>query len=390
MIDKISSYDTPAPKRRLWPRMIVMLIIVGVIAGAVYGFRAFGAAQGAKYMAAMQNPAQVISTAPVTKQSWQASMSAVGSLRAVNGTDLAFETSGIVDTLHFNSGDDVQTGQVLATLRPDDSTGKLDALKAQEQLAEITLGRDEKQFKAQAVAQATLDADTANLKNLKAQVAQQQALIDERTIKAPFAGHLGIRQIDLGQYVSPGTFVVTLQSLDPIFADFYLPQQTLQQIKLKQAVTVKIDAYPGQDFTGEIVALNPKVDATNRNIQVRAALKNPKHELLPGMYGTVDIAASAPADFLTVPQTAITYNPYGNTVFVVVDKDSTGKDGKFARQTFVKTGQTRGDQVQILSGVNEGDIVVTSGQTKLRNDTPVKIDDKVQPASDANPSPQDQ
>lgn len=388
----VNSYDTPDhPRRRsMIVRMIVMLLIVGAIAGAVYGFRAFGAAQGAKYMAAMKNPPQIVSTTPVAKQSWQASLSAVGSLRAVNGTDLAFETSGIIEKLNFNSGDDVQAGQVLAILRADDTTGKLESLKAQEQLAEITIARDEKQFKAQAVAQATLDADTANLKNLKAQVAQQQALMDERTIKAPFTGHLGIRQIDLGQYVSPGTVVVTLQALDPIYADFYLPQQNLQQVKMKQPVELKIDAYPDRTFPGEVSAVNPKVDATNRNIQIRASLKNPKHELLPGMYGSVAIAASAPQDFLTVPQTTISFNPYGNTVFIVVDKDSTGAAGKFVRQTFIKTGATRGDQVQVLSGLNEGDIVVTSGQTKLRNDTPIKIDDKVQPSSDQNPTPQDQ
>ncbi len=386
----VHEYNPNKPRGSMTLRMIIMLVIFGAIAGGIYGFRAYGAAQGAKFMAAMQNPPQVVSTTKVDKQSWQANLSAVGSLRAVNGTDLAFETSGIVDTLNFNSGDDVKAGQTLITLRLDDSSGKLDSLKAQEELAEITIARDEKQFKAQAVAQATLDADNANLKNLKAQIAQQQALIDERTIKAPFSGHLGIRLVDLGQYVSSGTTVVTLQALDPIYADFYLPQQNLQQLKLKQPVDLKIDAYPGRSFTGDIVAINPKVDATNRNILIRAALKNPKHELLPGMYGSVQIAADVPQDFLTVPQTAVTFNPYGSTVFLVVDKDSKGAAGLFAKQTFIKTGATRGDQIQVLSGVSDGDLVVTSGQGKLHNDTPVKINDKVQPASDADPAPQDQ
>jgi membrane fusion protein (multidrug efflux system) len=389
----------PRSGRSMTFRMVIMLVAVGAIAGGLYGFHAFVDKKKAEYFASVANPAQVVSTTPVSTQSWQASLTAVGSLRAVNGTDLAFETSGIVDTLNFNSGDDVKAGTVLATLRPDDTTGKLDSLKAQENLAEITVARDEKQFKAQAVAQATLDADNANLKNLKAQLAQQQALIDERTIRAPFAGHLGIRQVDLGQYVSPGTVVVTLQALDPIYADFYLPQQSLQALKLKQAVSLHIDAYPDRTFDGQITAINPKVDATNRNIQIRATLKNPKHELLPGMYGTVEVAASAPQDFLTVPQTAITFNPYGNTVFVVTDKDSKGnagkpgKDGKpgqFVKQTFVTTGQTRGDQVQILKGLAPGDVIVTSGQTKLHNDTPITINDKIQPNSDANPTPQDQ
>jgi membrane fusion protein (multidrug efflux system) len=386
------AYPETKPRRRgsLTLRMIVMLVIVLLLAGGI-AFYAMHKVHGMMAgMAAMKNPPQTVSTTKVGKQSWQASLSAVGSLRAVNGTDLAFETSGIVDQLHFKSGDDVAAGTILAVLRPDDTTGKLDSLKAQESLAEITIARDQKQFAARAVAQATLDSDAANLKNLKAQVAQQQALIDERTIRAPFAGHLGIRQIDLGQYVSPGTTVVTLQSLDPIFVDFYLPQQAMQQLKVKQPVTLKIDAYPDKPFAGEITAINPKVDATNRNIEIRATIRNQKHELLPGMYGDVEISSGEPTDFLTVPQTAITFNPYGNTAFVVMDKDSQGNPGKFVRQTFVKTGQTRGDQIQVLSGISEGDTIVTSGQTKLHNDTPVIINDKVEPASDANPTVQDQ
>ena len=394
MSSKVQQYDTPSASGRrtggLIVRMTIMLIVLAIIVGGVYAFRSFAAKKGAEYMATMKNPPQVISTTKAGNQSWQASLKAVGSLRAVNGTDLAFETAGIVDSLHFNSGDDVQAGQVLATLRPDDSTGKLDALRAQESLAEITIGRDQKQFKAQAVAQATLDADEANLKNLKAQVAQQQALIDERTIRAPFTGHLGIRQIDLGQYVSPGTIVVTVQALDPIYVDFYLPQQSISSLKLHQSMNVVIDAYPGRTFAGEVTAINPKVDATNRNIQIRGTIKNPKHELLPGMYGSVEIAANAPQSFITVPQTVITSNSYGNVAFIVVDKDSQGNAGTFVKQTFVKTGATRGDQIQVLSGLADGDTVVTSGQIKLRNDTPVKVNNDVQPAADAAPTPQDQ
>ncbi len=389
-MSKVQQYDTPPRTRGLVVRMIVMLLVIGAIVGGVVAFRSFAAKKGAEFMAGMKNQPQVVSSTKAAKQSWQADLSAVGSLRAVNGTDMAFETAGIVDSLRFNSGDDVPAGQVLATLRPDDTTGRLDSLKAQEALAEITVGRDEKQFKAQAVAQATLDTDNANLKNLKAQVAQQQALIDERTLRAPFAGHLGIRAVDLGQYVNPGTVVVTLQALDPIYIDFYLPQQAIQALKLHQPVAIKIDAYPGRSFAGEIAAINPKVDATNRNIQIRATLKNTRHELLPGMYGSVQVAASAPQDFITVPQTAISYNPYGDTAFKVVDKDSQGNSGLFVRQTFVTTGQTRGDQVQVLTGLSDGDVIVTSGQTKLHNDTPVKVNNDVQPASDASPTPQDQ
>jgi membrane fusion protein, multidrug efflux system len=276
----------------------------------------------------------------------------------------------------------------LLKLRSDDDAAKLVSLQATAELSELTYERDLKQFKIQAVSQATLDTDSANLKNAKAQVAQQQAILDKKFLRAPFAGHLGIRAVDLGQYLSAGTTIVTLQALDPIFLDFFVPQQSVDQIRIGQAVTVKIDAFRDQTFPGEISAINPKVDASSRNVQIRATLKNPDHKLLPGMYATVDIATGAPQDLITLPQTAITYNPYGNTVYVV-DNKSGQPDGKaqlIARQTFVTTGATRGDQVAILKGVNAGDMIVTAGQIKLHNGSPILIDNSIAPTADAAPA----
>jgi membrane fusion protein, multidrug efflux system len=322
---------------------------------------------------------------------WSAKIEAIGSLRAVKGADLSLEVSGVVESISFNSGDDVQEGALLLKLRTADDVARLHSLQAVAELSDITYERDKKQFQMQAVSQATLDTDAANLKNAQAQVAQQQAIIDKKLLRAPFTGHLGIRAVDLGQYLAPGTVIVTLQELDPIFADFFVPQQAVDQIRLGQAVTVKVDAFKDQTFTGEILAINPKVDTGSRNVQVRATLKNPDHKLLPGMYATVDIAVGAPQNYVTLPQTAITYNPYGDTVYVIESKgsDADGKPQLAARQTFVTVGPTRGDQVAVLKGVGEGDTVVTAGQIKLHNGSVVLIDNSVTPTADAAPVPID-
>jgi membrane fusion protein, multidrug efflux system len=369
-------------------RMVIMLIAVAVVFGGIFGFQAFKAVMIKKFMSTMSAPPQTVSATRAEYSRWQPTIEAVGSLRAVKGADLSLEVSGVVDSISFNSGDDVEQGALLLKLRADDDTAKLVSLQATAELSELTYERDLKQFKIQAVSQATLDTDTANLKNAKAQVAEQQAVLDKKSLRAPFAGHLGIRAVDLGQYLSAGTTIVTLQALDPIFVDFFLPQQSVDQVRIGQAVTVTIDAFKERNFPGEIAAINPKVDASSRNVQVRATLQNPDHKLLPGMYATIDIATGAPQNYITLPQTAITYNPYGDTVYVV-DNKSGSADGKrplIARQTFVTTGATRGDQVAVLKGVNEGDMIVTAGQIKLHNGSPVSIDNSVTPTADAAPT----
>jgi membrane fusion protein (multidrug efflux system) len=373
-------------------RMTIMLIAVGLVFGGVFGFQIFMKTMVKKFMSAMPQPPQTVSTVTAAIQEWQPQIEAVGSLRAVNGADLAFEVSGIVKELHFNSGDDVAAGDILVKLRADDDIAKLAALQATSALSEINHQRDQEQFKIKAVSQATLDSDAANLKNAKAQVTEQEAVIAKKTLRAPFAGHLGVRAVDIGQYISAGTTVVTLQALDPIYADFFLPQQALNQIRLEQAVTIKVDTYPNQDFAGTITAINPKVDPATRNVQVRATLNNPDRQLLPGMYATVNVAAGEKQRHVTLPQTAVTYNPYGETVYLVDDKGSNpqGQPQSVARQVFVTAGLKRGDQVAILSGVEEGQTVVTAGQIKLRNGSPVMIDNTIRPTADAAPVPIDQ
>jgi membrane fusion protein (multidrug efflux system) len=376
-------------------RMLIMLVLVAVVLGGIFGFKDFVNGKIKEFMTGPAGPgkqAQTVSTAKAATTDWQSQMEAVGSLRAVNGADLSLEVAGVVEEMNFQSGDDVAANKVLLKLRDSDDIAKLKSLQAQADLAKITYDRDVKQFNAHAVAQAIVDNDEANLRNIKAQVDQQAALVEKKTLKAPFAGHLGIRQIDLGQYLAAGTAIVTLQALTPIYVDFLLPQKALAQLEVGQPLKVKVDTFPNKDFPGKITSINSKVDATTRNIQVRATIDNNDRKLLPGMFATVSIDSGAPQKLVTVPQTSITYNPYGNLVYIV-DNKGNGPDGKpqlTVRQTFVTTGATRGDQVAVLKGVKEGDEIVTAGQMKLRNGVSIVVNNTVSPTNDPNPKPVDQ
>ena len=368
-------------------RMLIMLVLVGAVLGGLFGFKGFVNGKIKEAMAGMANTPQTISAAKATSSDWQPTIDAVGSLRAVRGADLSLEVPGVVEEILFNSGDEVQAGQILLRLRAEDEIAKLQSLEATAQLAQINYDRDVKQFKAQAISQAVVDNDEANLRNAKAQVAQQKAIVDKKTLRAPFAGKLGLRQVDLGQFLSAGTVIATLQSLDPIFVDFLLPQQAVAQLNVGAKVEAKVDAFPDRVFTGKITAINPKVETASRNVQVRATLPNADQKLLPGMFATVQLETGAAQRLVTLPQTAVSYNPYGSLVYLVDDKGK-GADGKpqlVARQVFVTTGATRGDQVAILKGVADGDMVVTSGQVKLRNGVPIAIDNSVVPKNDPAP-----
>lgn len=368
-------------------RMIIMLIGVAIVLGGIFGYKMFVGKMMMKYMQAAGAPAQTVSTTVTSAEDWQPKVSAVGSLRAVNGADLSSEVAGIVQSINFESGSDVEKNTILVKLRADDDIAKLQALIAAQKLAATTVARDQKQIKVQAISQATLDLDVSNLESARAQVNAQQALLDKKTIIAPFTGHLGIRQVDVGQYVQPGAPIVTLQQLDPIFVDFTLPEQALPKISMGQKASATVDALQGMVFDGAIEAINSKIDESTRNIQVRASFRNEEHKLLPGMFANVSVEVGAPQHYVTLPQAAITYNPYGNTVYIV---DRSDADKLVVHQSFVTTGETRGDQVAVLSGVKEGDEVVTSGQIKLRNGSPIKINNEIQPANDKNPQVIDQ
>lgn len=373
-------------------RAIGVLIGFAILVGGLYGLRAFEAERMAARRAGSGGfPPQTISTATVRMDTWQPNIEAVGSLRASKGTDLSLELPGMVQTIDFESGDTVKEGQVLLRLLADDDIAKLHSLEASAQIAKINYERSVRQFQIQTVSQATLDSDSATLKNNVAQVAQQKAIIEKKRLRAPFDGRLGIRKVDLGQYLAAGTTVVTLQALDPIYVDFPLPQQAVANVAVGQSLQARTDAWKDLRFPGRITAISPKVDTASRTFQARAVLDNADGRLLPGMFATVEIDAGSPQQLLTVPQTAISYNSYGSTAYVIEDKQkgSGSRPNLIARQVFVTTGPTRGDQVAVLTGLKEGDVVATAGQMKLFEGAPVTINNTVRPTDDPKPSPQE-
>ena len=360
---------------------------------------------------------QTVSTTQVATLEWQPQLAAVGTVVAVRGVDVTTEIAGLVRSVEFKSGQEVKAGAVLVQLNADSDIAQLHSLQAAAELAATVVKRDQAQLEVQAIAQAQVDADAADLKSRRALVAQQEATIAKKTIRAPFSGKLGITTVNPGQYLNPADKIVTLQTIDPIYVDFYLPQKQIGGLTVGQVVNVASDGFAGQNFPGKITALNAKVDPATRNVLIEATLPNPKRQLLPGMFANVNVEVGEKKRYLTLPQTAITYNPYGSTVFIVrpkreVDAEaqaassaasgtanaaasapapaaSGSGDSLVVQQIFVTTGETRGDQVAILKGLKEGQQVVTSGQVKLKNGTPVVIDNSVQPANSPNPKPQE-
>lgn len=335
---------------------------------------------------------QVVSTIIVKQTRWQPQLKSVGTLSAVHGVDISSEVAGQVRSVHFQSGQDVKAGDLLVQLNADADIAQLHALEAAAELAAITLKRDQAQLAVQGVAQAQVDNDAADLKSKKAQVAQQAALVDKKTIRAPFAGRVGISSVNPGQYLNAGDKIVTLQQIDPIHVDFNLPQSQLAAISVGQKVAIQTDGTAEQRFNGTVNAISPKVDTSTRNVQVQALIANPSRKLLPGMFANASLDTGKELSYLTLPQTAVTYNAYGSTVFVVqaAGKDASAAAGALVvKQVFVTTGPTRGDQVAVLSGISAGDQVVTSGQVKLKNGSSVSVDNSVQPANNPNPTPQE-
>jgi membrane fusion protein, multidrug efflux system len=371
-------------------RMIIMIL------GVLLLFAAIGSVVVRNIMkqiaqGKVPQPATVVTAMKVGSQDWQPQLNSVGSLRALRGVDVTTEIAGLVREIRFKSGDEVKAGAVLIQLNADSDLAQLASLNAAADLAQVTLTRDQVQLAAEAISQAQLDGDEADLKSKRAQAASQRATVDKKTIRAPFSGRLGITLVNPGQYLNPGDKVVTLQTIDPIYIDFNLPQQQISGVSVGQQVTVLSDAYVGQSFSGKVTAIDSKVDTATRNVQIEATVANPKKLLLPGMFGRAAVDSGEKKTYLTLPQTAITYNPYGATVFITADKkDAKGNPQLLAQQVFITPGPTRGDQVAILKGISEGATVVTSGQLKLKNGTLLRIDNSVQPLNEQNPAPQEQ
>jgi membrane fusion protein (multidrug efflux system) len=373
-------------------RMVIMLVCVGLLLGGLIAFNVVKGIMIKKYMANAPIPPATVTTLKASYQTWQPQLSSIGTLRAVRGVDVTTEVPGLVRSIDFKSGDEVRADQVLAQLNADSDVAQLHSLEAAADLANTVYERNKAQLAAQAVSQAEVDTNAADLKAKRAQVEQQAALVAKKTIRAPFAGKLGITTVNRGQFLNAGDKLVTLQAIDPIYVDFMLPQQNLPLLVVGRKLTLTTDAYKGTAFEGKITAINPRVDSDTRNVQVEATIPNAKHLLLPGMFATASIESGTEQKYLTLPQTAITFNAYGDTVFLVKQsdqRDAKGNPTLTAQQVFVTTGPRRGDQIAILKGVDEGTEVVTSGQLKLKNGTPLIVNNTVQPANSPNPTPQE-
>ena len=373
-------------------RMTVMLVGVILLLGLIFVFNQAKTMLIKHFISSAGLPPATVSTMIVQFEEWQPMLSSVGNMRAYRGVELSTGVEGLVEQVPVKSGMDVKEGSLLIKLVDAAEVAQLQSLKAQAELAKVINDRDKQQLAIQAISKNVFDTSAADAKSKRALVQQQEALIVKKNLKAPFSGRVGIVTLNPGQYVSPSDKLMTLQTIDPIFIDFTLPQSTVSAIDVGQSIALSTDAYKGVMFAGKITAISPKVDLNTRNIQVEALLANPDKKILPGMFANVNINLGDKVRLLTLPLTAVTYNPYGSTVFIAKKTERLGKDGQpvlEAQQVFVTTGSTRGDQVAITKGLEAGATVVTSGQLKLKNGTPLIINNKVLPANSPNAKPQE-
>jgi membrane fusion protein (multidrug efflux system) len=391
ILKKLKSSDASnGNKSPLRKRMIWMLIGVFVLMGLIIGFNLFKTIMIKKYLAGAGAPPATVTTMVVGDDEWQPQLTASGSLRAYRGVELSTEVNGIIKSVNIKSGMDVKEGALLMALVQDADLAQLHVLQAQADLAKIVNERDRQQLAIEAISKNAFDSSSADYKAKAAQVDQQTALVAKKNLKAPFSGRVGIVSTNPGQFINSGDKILTLQTIDPVFVDFTLPQNVAAQIKKEQVVNVVSDSFGNQIFKGKITAVSPKIDTNTRNIQVEALVSNPDKKLLPGMFANLKVDLGDKVRYITVPQTAVTYNPYGSVIYIA--KQGTTKDGKpstEAQQVFVTTGPTRGDQVAILKGIQIGDTIVTSGQLKLKNGTPLIVNNNVIPANNPNPTPQE-
>ncbi|RZA21830.1 MAG: efflux RND transporter periplasmic adaptor subunit [Lysobacteraceae bacterium] len=376
--------------------MILMLIAALVIFGGVFGIKAMIGAQTNKFFDNMPQPAVSVSSANAKSMRWSDDDEAVGSFVAINGADVTTESGGVVRSIEFQAGQPVRAGTVLVRLNNANEEATLKSLEASAKLARVQADRWQKLGKDKLVSLDDVQSRITAAATAQAQVDAQRALIAQKVIRAPFSGVLGIRKVNLGQFIAPGAPIVSLQQLDPIYLDFSLPEQRMDKMVEGTMVRATVDALPGVVFDGRVTAVEPQVDANTRNFKVQATVQNPDGKLRPGSFAHVAFALGGERDVVVIPQTSISFNPYGNAVFVIAqveraagEKDMQGKPltGKkfVVKQRFIKTGATRGDLIVVTDGLKPGEQVVTSGLLKLRNDAEVTINNKVQPSADAAP-----
>ena len=369
-------------------RMFIMLVSAVAFIAAI-GFWKYriirkGMAEGAKFAP----PPSAVTTVIVKAQKWQPVLRAVGSLKAVHGVTVSTDLAGIVSEIAFESGTAVKKGDLLVRLDTQQEDAQVRSSQARLALAKTDLERKRDLIAKKAIAQADWDTAESQLAQMQAAMEEVKALVARKRLTAPFDGLVGIRQINLGQYVNPGAAIVPLQSLDPIFIEFSVPQQHFGSLAVGKKLKLAVNGLAGGQFDGEITAIDSLVDPNTRNILVQGTVKNAEHKLRPGMFADVEVLLPETGGVLAIPSSAISYAPYGDSVYVVREKK--GPDGKMAKvveQQVVQLGATRGDQVSVSSGLKDGDEVVSAGVFKLRAGAPVRVDNSVQPGNDARPNP---
>jgi membrane fusion protein (multidrug efflux system) len=370
-----------------------MILMLGLMTLAIAGLGLVKLRQVqamAQQFAAMQPPPEAVTTIVAAREDWPATLNAIGTVAAVQGVTVSADLPGIVDRIAFDSGRTVRKGDILVQLDTRQEEAQLAGAEAQQQLARLNFERMQELVAQDAVSRAEFDAAAAAHTQAEARLREIRATIERKTIRAPFTGVLGIRQVNLGQYLTGGDPVVPLQSLDPVYVNFGVPQQAAGEMRLGRKVEIAVGELGGSVFTGRVSALDSVVDATTRNVQVQATLANPGGRLKPGMFVQAHVMLGAGDQVIPVPASAINYAPYGDSVYVVSDmQDTQGQTYRGVRQQVVKLGAARGDQIAVLAGIEPGDEIVTSGVFKLRNGAAVQINNKVQPANDRAPKPED-
>jgi membrane fusion protein (multidrug efflux system) len=380
-------------------RLIWMLVLAALVFGGVFLAKAIMGKGMNEFFDNMPQPAASITDYTVKMAEWADAEESVGTFVAINGTDVTTEAAGIVRELSIQPGQPVKAGTVLVQLNTTNELAVLRSLEAAAKLAMVQRDRWRELGKDKLVSQAEVEERSTTAATTLAQVEAQRALIAQKTIRAPFNGVLGLRKVNLGQYVNPGDPIVSIQSLDPIFLDFSLPEQRVGQVLEGTRIRAIVDALPGQTFEGKVTAIEPLVDINTRNFKVQATLSNPGNNLRPGTFAHVDFDTGGLREVVVIPQTAVSFNPYGNAVYVISkvkraegEKDMQGKpltgDKLVVKQRFIKTGATRGDLIAVTEGLKPGERIATSGLLKLRNDAEVTVNNKVQPTANAAPTPE--
>ena len=370
-------------------RLILVLGVMALLIMAL-GFVKFRQIESAVHAGAFQPPPEAVTSIVTQREQWPASMTAIGTIEAVHGVMVSADLPGTVARINFDSGQAVREGEILVELDTRQERAQLASLEAQRDLAKVNFARTQQLVNDGVISRQEFDQATAQQKATEANVAEIRATIDRKTIRAPFSGILGIRKVNLGQYLPAGSPVVSNQSLNPIYVNVGVPQQASAQVHVGRNLRVTTEDVAGKVFAGSVTAIDSEVDPTTRNIQVQATLFNPEGKLRPGMFVQVEMPLGASRSVIALPASAINYAPYGDSVFVITDlKDPKGHTYRGVRQQFVKIEGARGDQVGVISGLKPDEEVVTSGVFKLRNGAAVQVNNKVQPGNSPAPKPED-